>query len=261
MKADQIIKNARIFTSNQDAPQATALAVKDGKFVYVGDETGLSAYEGEVTDLGGRFIVPGIIDSHVHVTMPVGFEYADMGPRIECDGKQAALDVMADYIRKHPGEKRYRFMMEKKVLNGDDIIKEELDYVGKELAENSYPIKSFFDAGACAVFHSDYPVSPSFSIPHSIYMAETRALPKSFGIEAETQHNIKEAITREQSLRALTINVAHAWHQEHRLGSIEFGKIANMTVYDCDFLHDDIEKVAGAKLVATVVDGEEVYKA
>ena len=137
----------------------------------------------------------------------------------------------------------------------------EVSYVGKELAENSYPIKSFFDAGAYPVFHSDYPVSPSFSIPHSIYMAETRALPKSFGIEAETQHNIKEAITREQSLRALTINVAHAWHQEHRLGSIEFGKIANMTVYDCDFLHDDIEKVAGAKLVATVVDGEEVYKA
>ena len=137
----------------------------------------------------------------------------------------------------------------------------EVSYVGKELAEKSYPIKSFFDAGAYPVFHSDYPVSPSFSIPHSIYMAETRALPKSFGIEAETQHNIKEAITREQSLRALTINVAYAWHQEHRLGSIEFGKIANMTVYDCDFLHDDIEKVAEAKLVATVVDGEEVYKA
>ena len=137
----------------------------------------------------------------------------------------------------------------------------EVSYVGKELAEKSYPIKSFFDTGAYPVFHSDYPVSPSFSIPHSIYMAETRALPKSFGIEAETQHNIKEAITREQSLRALTINVAYAWHQEHRLGSIEFGKIANMTVYDCDFLHDDIEKVAEAKLVATVVDGEEAYKA
>ena len=72
---------------------------------------------------------------------------------------------------------------------------------------------------------------------------------------------LKEAITREQSLRALTINVAYAWHQEHRLGSIEFGKIANMTVYDCDFLRDDIEKVAEANLVATIVDGEEVYKA
>ena len=137
----------------------------------------------------------------------------------------------------------------------------EVKYVGEELASQSYPIKSFFDAGACPVFHSDYPVSPSFNIPISIYMAETRALPKGMLDGADTRHNVKEAITREQSLRALTINVAHAWHQEHRLGSIEFGKIANMTVYDCDFLHDDIKKVAQANLIATIIDGKEVFKA
>lgn len=79
MKADKIFKNAKIFTSDKDNPQATALVVKDGKFVYVGDEAGLSEYEGDVTDLDGKFIMPGIIDSHVHVTIPVGFEYADIG--------------------------------------------------------------------------------------------------------------------------------------------------------------------------------------
>ena len=67
MKADRIIKNAKIFTADSNKPTASALAVKDGKFVYVGDEAGLSDYEGEVTDLGGKFIMPGIIDSHVHV--------------------------------------------------------------------------------------------------------------------------------------------------------------------------------------------------
>ena len=41
MKADQIIKNAKIFTADQSNPLAAALAVKDGKFVYVGDEAGL----------------------------------------------------------------------------------------------------------------------------------------------------------------------------------------------------------------------------
>ena len=105
----------------------------------------------------------------------------------------------------------------------------------------------------------NYPVSPIFDIKLSIYMAETRAFPKSM-YEGDTSRNKEEAITREQSLKALTINVARAWHQESRMGSIEFGKIANMTVYDCDFLHDDIEKVAEANLIATVVDGVEVYK-
>ena len=129
MKADQIIKNAKIFTSNKDQLLASALVVKDGKFVYVGDEAGLSDFEGEVTDLGGKFIMPGIIDSHVHVTIPVGFEYADMGERIEPNGKQEALDIMADYISKNPGEKRYRFLLEKKYLNGEDIVKEDLDAI------------------------------------------------------------------------------------------------------------------------------------
>ena len=129
MKADQIIKNAKIFTADKDNPQATALAVKDGKFVYVGDEAGLSAYEGEVTDLGGKFIMPGIIDSHVHVTLPVGFEYAEIGEQIKCQGKQELLDVMSNYIAKHPGEKRYRFFLERKFLNGEEVTKEDLDSI------------------------------------------------------------------------------------------------------------------------------------
>ena len=129
MKADKIIKNAKIFTADKDNPLATALAVKEGKFVYVGDEAGLSEYEGEVTDLGGKFIMPGILDTHVHVTMPVGFEYADMGMRLECNGKQEALDIMSDYIKKNPGEERYRFVLEKRFLHGDDIVKEDLDAI------------------------------------------------------------------------------------------------------------------------------------
>ncbi len=140
----------------------------------------------------------------------------------------------------------------------EGVYDQEVSYVGKELADKAYPIKSFFDAGATVVFHSDYPVSPTMGIPNSIYMAETRA---SVGKRAETERNLSEAITREQALRAMTINVAYQFHQENRMGTIEYGKIANMTVFDCDFLHDDIEKVAQAKIIATIIDGEEAYKA
>lgn len=142
------------------------------------------------------------------------------------------------------------------------VYEQEIAYVGKELADQAYPIKSFYDAGANVVFHSDYPVSPMMDIKFSIYMAEKRNVPAEFmGIEGVKARNLKEAITREQSLRAMTINVARQFHQEHRLGSIEVDKIANMTVFDCDFLHDDIEKVAKANIVATLIDGEEVFKA
>ena len=140
------------------------------------------------------------------------------------------------------------------------IYEQEVAYMGQKLADEAYPIKSFYDAGANVVFHSDYPVSPMMDIKLSIYTAEKRNYPKELSGGATAPRNLKEAITRDQSLRAMTINVARQFHQEHRLGSIEFGKIANMTVYDCDFLHADIEKVAQANLIATIVDGEEVFK-
>ena len=143
---------------------------------------------------------------------------------------------------------------------GSPIYEQEVAYVGQQLADEAYPIKSFYDAGANVVFHSDYPVSPMMDIKLSIYTAEKRDYPKEVTGGATSPRNLKEAITREQSLRAMTINVARQFHQEHRMGSIEFGKIANMTVFDCDFLHDDIAKVAQANLIATIVDGEEVFK-
>ena len=141
------------------------------------------------------------------------------------------------------------------------MYEQEVAYVGKELADQAYPIKSFYDAGANVVFHSDYPVSPMMDIKLSFYTAEKRNVPKELYGGAMSPRNLDEAISREQSLRAMTINVARQFHQEHRMGSVEFGKIANMTVFDCDFLHDDIEKVGKANIIATIVDGEEVYKA
>ena len=124
-----IIKNAKVFTSDKDNPLATALVVKDGKFVYVGDEAGLSDYEGEATDLGGSFIMPGIIDTHIHITTGVAFQYVDLGEYIDAAGKKEAMDFMAEYVRENPGLVRYRFMMERSVLKGEDLTKEDLDTI------------------------------------------------------------------------------------------------------------------------------------
>lgn len=129
MKADRIIKNARIYTSDKTTPEATALVVKDGKFIYVGDEAGLAAYEGEVTDLGGKFITPALIDSHVHVSTGTAFEYVDLGVLVICPSKQESLDFMADYIQKNPGLNRYRFALEKSALNGEDLTTADLDAI------------------------------------------------------------------------------------------------------------------------------------
>lgn len=140
----------------------------------------------------------------------------------------------------------------------------ECGYVGKEKNDKSYPIKSFFDVGAVTVFHTDYPVSPSFDAPMSVYDAIKRSIPTGI-IEGlggpESERGLEEAITREQALLALTKNVARMWHEEDRIGSLEVGKIANMAILDTDLLNDDIDELPKTKIVATIVDGEIVYKA
>ncbi|MBQ9002015.1 MAG: amidohydrolase family protein [Eggerthellaceae bacterium] len=132
--ADIIIKNAKIFTSDTDQPFASALVVKDGKFAYVGDEAGLADFEGEVVDLGGKFVMPGIIDSHVHVTTSVAFVYADLGEWVPVEGKQEALGFMADYIGANPGLDPYRFMLPRAALHGEELTKEDLDAICPDTA-------------------------------------------------------------------------------------------------------------------------------
>lgn len=129
MKVDQIIKNAKIFTSDENNLHATALAVKDGKFVYVGDDEGLNDFEGEVRDLGGKFIMPCIIDSHVHVPLSVVYDYMPIDSIIECTNKKECTDFIAEVIKNNPGKKRYMIMLEIEKLNGEIITKEDLDSV------------------------------------------------------------------------------------------------------------------------------------
>ncbi len=105
---------------------------------------------------------------------------------------------------------------------------------------------------------SQYPVSVSFSAPWAVCLGATRYLPSN-GIEM--QRNPDQCISRLDALKAVTTNVAYMWHEEDRMGSLAVGKLANMAVFDSDFLEDDFAVVEKSKCLATFVDGEQVYKA
>ncbi len=68
--ADLIITNGRIATMDPRKPAATAVAIKDGVFLAVGAYDEAIAHKGaqtRVIDAGGRTIIPGLNDSHMHV--------------------------------------------------------------------------------------------------------------------------------------------------------------------------------------------------
>ena len=69
MPADLVLRNARILTVNDRFAVATALAVRDGRFIVVGAGEDVLPHIGprtRVLDGRGRTVVPGFIDTHVH---------------------------------------------------------------------------------------------------------------------------------------------------------------------------------------------------
>jgi hypothetical protein len=82
--ADLIVVNARIYTADPDHRITEALASRDGLIVYVGDEAGAQALRGSATrtiDAGGRLILPGLVDAHIHPLGLVDIEGCDLGNR------------------------------------------------------------------------------------------------------------------------------------------------------------------------------------
>ena len=70
-EADLVIKNAQIFTASQNIGKAEAVAVKDGRFLAVGTNDEIQRYIGPdstIIDALGKSILPGFIDSHIHIS-------------------------------------------------------------------------------------------------------------------------------------------------------------------------------------------------
>lgn len=68
--ADLVFRGGMVFTADPARPAARAVAVKDGRIAYVGDDAGVQPFTGRSTrimELGGDMLVPGFHDSHIHL--------------------------------------------------------------------------------------------------------------------------------------------------------------------------------------------------
>src|SRR6201987_3247535 len=91
--ADLIVRNAKIATVDRENPQAQAFAVAGNRFVAVGDESDVMQHTGPATriiDAHGRRVIPGLIDSHLHVIRG-GLNY---NLELRLDGVRSLADAM-----------------------------------------------------------------------------------------------------------------------------------------------------------------------
>src|SRR5687768_13997051 len=75
--ADLVLINGKIVTVDEQFTIVQALSVKDGKILRVGTDREVLQTKGddtEVLDLGGKMVLPGLMDSHTHPTSASMFE-------------------------------------------------------------------------------------------------------------------------------------------------------------------------------------------
>ena len=128
--------NGRICTMNDQAMWAEAMAVEDGKFSFVGTmedlaASGLNKDDFDVVDLGGKFVIPGIVDAHQHVGLTA--LYSGMAgneqPYILTPTKEKAIEEIKAFIDRHPEYDRYKCSAGSREEWGDALNIDDLDQI------------------------------------------------------------------------------------------------------------------------------------
>jgi len=102
--ADFVLKNGIIHTMNGAEGMEEALAIKDGRFIFVGTNKAVKRFMGKETramDLGGRLVLPGFIDSHCHPSAAIKqFGAVALFGMLSVADYQKAI---VDFVNTHPG--------------------------------------------------------------------------------------------------------------------------------------------------------------
>ncbi|HKU75480.1 MAG TPA: amidohydrolase [Pyrinomonadaceae bacterium] len=121
----------------------------------------------------------------------------------------------------------------------------------------AYAWESFIKSGIVVPGGSDAPVERGEPMIE-FYAAVARKDQKGFSGEG---WHPEEAVTREQGLKMFTIWPAYAAFEEKLRGTIEVGKLADLTILSADIMTIPAPEILKTRCVMTVINGEIVYEA
>jgi predicted amidohydrolase YtcJ len=160
MPADLLLVNGRVRTMDPANPLVSAVAIRQGRVVFAGDDAGAKAEaapRSPVIDLAGRTATPGLNDAHAH-PMSVGFALLDLDLSPEHNTAIADLQALVrDAVAERP--------------RGEWIVGR--GYDDARLAEGRHPTRADLDAVA-----PDHPVV-LIRMCHHIGAANSAALARA----------------------------------------------------------------------------------
>jgi len=126
------------------------------------------------------------------------------------------------------------------------------DRVGSERVKGAYAFKDLLKAHGKVALGTDFPVefvSPFYTFYAAVARQDLKAYP-------EDGYQMENALTREETLKGMTIWAAYSNFEEDEKGSIEAGKFADFIILDKNIMEVDASEIPSIKVVKTFIDGE-----
>lgn len=146
----------------------------------------------------------------------------------------------------------------------------QLPFLGQERADKEYPVQSFISNGAIIMTASDFPVTNPPDPLMAVEIGMTRITPDAllpYVASDPSDPKFKEplwpeeAASLEDMIASITYNGAYANFLEPVCGSIEVGKSADMVILDHNLFKIKPSEISQSKVLLTLFQGKEVYRA
>jgi len=140
-----------------------------------------------------------------------------------------------------------------------------IPFLGPERAGWQYPFRSLHRAGATLAFGSDWSVSSPDPTEEMHVAVNRRVREEDIDYTGGDRRAIEEVflpderIDLETAIAAFTIGSAYVNHLDHETGSIEVGKLADLTVVDRDLFAHPADEISLATVDETYIEGQRVF--
>ncbi len=126
------------------------------------------------------------------------------------------------------------------------------DRVGEKRIKGAYAYKDLLNKYGKVALGTDFPVE-HVSPFYTFYAAVARQDQKQY---PEGGFQMENALSREETLKGMTIWAAYSNFEENEKGSIEAGKFADFIILDKNIMEVEASEIPNIKVVKTFVDGE-----
>jgi len=127
--------------------------------------------------------------------------------------------------------------------------------VGSKRIKGAYAYKALLEKSKVIGLGTDFPVEKVNPF-HTFYASVSR---KDLNDYPEKGFEFENALSREETLKGMTIWAAYLNFEEKEKGSIEKGKFADFIIIDRDIMKVEINKTPETKVLKTYLSGELVY--